>query len=392
MRKYDFSSRLSRRSSSSQKWDVKEGELPLTIADMDFKAAPEIQDALERRVREGVFGYVQPNEEWKESIQGFYRRRHGYDIDKDWIVFSTGVIPTLSSSVRALTEVGDKVIVTPPVYNIFYHSITNNRRIILPVPLLSKEKGSGLDFTGLEKAFKDPKAKLMLLCNPENPTGKVYSKEDLAHLGELARENGVVILSDEIHGELTRPGISYNSYLFASEENRKNSLIALSPTKAYNLAGIKTSEMISADPVIRDKVASQLNIDECEEPNDFAIPAAIAAYGKGEDWLDSLRAVIDENEDVVISFLEENKMPLTLSKAEATYLLWISTLPLTEDGDRLASFLREKTGLMLTPGSLYGEEGKPFLRMNVAVPKEELLDGLARLKEGIRQFLEEQGK
>lgn len=387
--KYDFETVLNRRETDSVKWHVKDGELPMWIADMDFKAAPEIIGAIEERVKEGVFGYAEPDDSWYDAYISFYQDRHSLKIEKDWLLFSEGVVPTISSSMRKLTSVADQVVVLSPVYNIFYNSILNNGRAIKEVPLLFDGENYSIDWDNLEKALEEEKTTLMILCNPANPIAKIWTKEELARIGKMARENGVVVLSDEIHGEITRPGLSYVPYLSASEENKKMSLIAVSPTKAFNLASFHTSAVIVPDKGLRKRVDRQLNTDEVAEPSTLALVGAITALNEGRGWLDEMREKVFSNRDRVASFLKEELPEVKMIGNEATYLLWLKIDEVASDSTELLNFLREKTGLILSDGKVYGGNGNGFLRMNVACPSATLEDGLERLKRGITLFEKE---
>jgi len=386
MKKYDFETVVDRSHTFSLKWDVKDGVLPMWVADMDFKAAPEIQAALLARTQEGLYGYSILPPEWEEAYRDFYRERHQLEIPKGSLLFSSGVIPTLSSSVRAFSKPGDRVVVLPPVYHIFYHSITNNGRMPLEVPLLSKGGQYEIDWEGLERAYREEHPALILFCNPENPVGRLWTREELCRLGALSRAYGVLVVSDEIHGEIVRPGLSYVPYLKASEENAHLSVSAVSPTKCFNLAGIQTSAAVVPDEKIRLRLERQLNADEVEEPNFFAVVAAIAAYREGREWLDEMREVVFRNRKMVEDFVEERALPLKVLKGDATYLLWIDALELTDDVEGFNAYLEAKEGLKLSYGGVFGPGGEKFLRMNVACPEKLLREGLARLEEGARTF------
>jgi cystathionine beta-lyase len=281
MSKYNFDELTNRRNTNSVKWNVEEDKLPMWIADMDFKTAPEIKAALEARVASGIYGYTEPGDDWYEAYINFFEERHHFMIAKDWLVFSAGVVPTISSTVRKLTSVGDNVVVLSPVYNIFYNSIINNQRTILQVPLLYKENEYSIDWENLEIALKDKKTTLLIFCNPANPISKIWSREELERLGKLCEENSVPVLSDEIHCELVRPGKEYIPFASVNETNLYNSIMAIAPTKTFNLAGIQTSAIVIANPELRKKVVRQINTDEVAEPNVFSCPAAIAAFNEG---------------------------------------------------------------------------------------------------------------
>ena len=389
MGKYDFETIYNRTGTQSIKWDVKEGVLPRWIADRDFPAAPEIVSALSKRVDEGIFGYTSPHEDWYKAYRDFFFRHHRLSLSKDWLVFSLGVVPTISSSVRKLTKKGDQVVLLTPVYNIFYNSILNNGRIVREVPLIYQDGRYSVDFPSLEQALKEEKTTRRILCNPANPVGRIFSKEDLRKIGHLCKENSVVVLSDEIHGEITRPGREYTPFFSVSEENRENSVTAVSVTKAFNLAGIQTSAILIPNPELRKKVVRQINTDEVAEPNVFSCVAAVAALNKGDGWLRERREKVFANREYASSFLKKEIPMVSLVKGDATYLLWIDVSKVTKDSLSLARFLKEKAGLYLEEGDVYGKGGQGFLRRNVACPLPLVKEGLRRLKAGIALFSKE---
>ncbi len=384
--KYNFDAVLNRRNTGSLKWDVKLNELPMWVADMDFKTAPEIVAALNERVQQGIYGYTSPDEEWAESYISFWQDRYGFSIQKDWLVFSLGVVPTISSSVRKLTEEGDNVVVLPPVYNIFYNSILNNRRKVLEVPLINNDDTYSIDFSGLEKAFKEEKTKLCIFCSPANPVGRIWTKEELEKVGELAYKYHVTILADEIHSPLTAPGISYIPFASVNEINKEVSLTAISPTKAFNLAGIQTSAIVIPNEELRKKVVRQINTDEVAEPNVFACLAAKTAFNQGREWLDQLRDYLFSNREKAAAFIKEEMPEFKVVLGQATYLLWVDIRGLTSDSKAFCAFLREKTGLYVNEGDEYGTGGKGYFRMNLACPQATLVEGLLRLKNGVELF------
>ncbi len=385
--KYDFDTVVSRKNTSSLKWDVREGELPMWVADMDFKAAPEIREELQRRLDHGIFGYSVIGDEWYSAICSWGEKRHGFKIEKDWLVFCTGVIPALSSIVRKLTTPGENVLVQTPVYNIFFNSIENNGRRVLPSDLVYNGNDYSVDFDDLESKLADPQTTLMILCNPHNPIGKIWDRETLARIGSLAKKHSVIVVSDEIHCDITDPDKRYVPFASVNEECRMNSITCIAPTKAFNIAGLQTAAVCVPNPVLRHKVWRALNTDEAAEPNAFAATAAIAAFTKGEDWLDSLLLYIYKNKQTVKEFLNKNIPQIHLVPSEATYLLWLDCGGLCENADVFQSFLRDKTGLYVTEGSHYGEAGRRFLRLNIACPRETLMDGLERLRKGAELFI-----
>lgn len=381
-----FDTLTNRRGTGSMKWGVPDGELPMWVADMDFRTAPAIAEALKKRAEHGIFGYTVVSEDWREAILGWWERRHGFLMKKDWLVFTTGVVPAISSAVRKLTTEGENVLVQTPVYNIFFNSIRNNGRNVLENRLIYDGVNYRIDWEDLEKKLSDTQTTLMILCNPHNPTGMIWSKEELGRIGALCAANHVKVISDEIHCDLTEPGYGYTPFASVSEECAQNSITCIAPTKAFNLAGLQTAAVMVPNEELRHKIERALNTDEVAEPNAFSIDAAIAAFTKGDSWLDSLREYLAENKKTVRDFLEAELPNIAMVKSHATYLLWLDCHKITEDASELCQYLRNETGLYLSAGLAYGGNGRTFLRMNIACQRERLLDGLERLKKGIASF------
>lgn len=385
--KYNFDKIIDRRHTDSCKWDVLDNELPMWVADMDFEVAKPIQDAIITRASHPVYGYSNMQDEWFDAYIHFYKDRHSLEIKKEWLIFSTGVVPSISSSVRKLTKEGDEVAILTPVYNIFYNSIVNNNRKVLEVPLRYIAKSYSIDFDALDKALSKENVRLLILCNPQNPIGKIWSVDDLAEIGRLAKKNNVIVLSDEIHGEITSPNKRYVPFLSVNETNREVGFTCVSVTKAFNIAGIHSSAIICPNEEIRKKVDRQLNTDECAEPNTFAQVAAIAALNESRDWLDQLNEYIEKNKKYVYEFIEKNIPEISCIKQDATYLMWIDISNISDDSEKFCDFLREKTGLFINAGRHYGSSGEGFVRVNVATSFENVKDGMNRLKEGISLYI-----
>ena len=385
---YDFDKPVNRRDTHSMKWDVKEHELPMWVADMDFQTAPEIQAAIQERAAHGVFGYSVVPEEWYQAYMGWWERRHGFSMEKEWLVFCTGVVPAISSMVRKLTTMGENVLVQTPVYNIFFNSIVNNGRNVIENPLRYDENGYQMDFEDLERKLSDPQTTLMILCNPHNPVGRIWSREELEQVGELCRKYHVTVISDEIHCDLTSPGKEYIPFASVSESCRNHSITCIAPTKAFNLAGLQTAAVAVPNPNLRHKVWRGLNTDEVAEPNSFAVEAAVVAFTKGDAWLDALRAYIQENKNHVENFLKKEVPQIRPVPSEATYLLWLDCRKKQGCATEFTQYLREHKGLYLSEGRQYGESGKFFIRMNIACPRSWLEDGIKRLVDGILSYEE----
>ena len=381
--KYDFDSVTDRRGTDSMKWEVKENELPMWVADMDFKAAPEILDGIRDRLDHGILGYPVIPDEWYDAYVNWWERRHGFRMKKEGLIFCSGVIPAISTMIRAFTEPGANVLIQPPVYNCFFDIIKGNRRRVQENPLIYKNGSYEIDFDDLDRKMSDPATSLMLLCNPQNPSGKIWGREDLGLIGELAERHGVTVISDEIHCDLTEPGKGYNPFASVSDICARVGISCIAPTKAFNLAGLKTAAAYVSDPDLKEKVRRAFNTDELSEPNSFAGVAAITAFEKGEQWLDELLVYVSENRKRVGDFLLKEIPEIKAVKGEATYLIWLDVSAVSGDVSGFAASLRAKTGLFLSPGYIFGEQGRNFVRMNIACPRSILMDGLARLKKGV---------
>ena len=377
---YDFNTVIDRKNTNCVKWDLCPGELPMWVADMDFQTAPEILDAIRRRAEHGVFGYSILPDEWYDAYIGWWRERHGLEMERDWLVFCTGVVPAISSAVRKLTTPNENVVIQTPVYNVFFNSIVNNGCRVLENPLIYRDGAYSMDFDDLEAKLAEPQTTLMILCNPQNPVGKIWDAETLERVGALCAKHHVTVISDEIHCDLTEPGRGYVPFASLSPVCRDNSITCIAPTKTFNLAGMQSAAVCIPNPVLRHKVWRALNTDEIAEPGAFAVPAAVAAFTEGGRWLDALREHISANRRRVGEFLRTELPQVHLVPGEATYLLWLDFGFPTGEFQR---FLRREAGLYLSAGEAYGKTGENFLRLNVACPGETLEEGLRRLKRGL---------
>ena len=382
-----FDKHVNRRNTGSMKWDVSEGELPMWVADMDFETAPEIKEAIIRRAEQGVFGYTLIEDEWYQAYQDWWESRHGFRIEKEWLIFCTGVVPAISSIVRKMTTVGENVVVMTPVYNIFFNSILNNGRKVQESRLRYENGVYHIDFEDLEEKLADPQTTMLILCNPHNPIGKIWDCETLALIGELCVKHHVLVVSDEIHCDLTKPEKEYIPFASVSDICKFNSIPCVAPTKAFNLAGIQTAAVIIPDENIRHRVNRGLNTDEVAEPNAFAAIAPVAAFEYGSIWLNKLRNYLWENRMYAEDYIKTEIPDVSAVKAEATYLLWIDCRQVLGNSSELCRFLRKETGLYLSDGKEY-RNGEGFLRMNLACQSEKVIDGMERLKQGIEKYKE----
>lgn len=384
--KYNFSLITNRHNTNSLKWDVEKNELPMWVADMDFQTAPEIIEAIQQRTSHGIFGYNIVPDEFFYVIEHWWKKRHHFQIENHWMMFCTGVVPAISSIVRKMTTVGENVLIQSPAYNIFYNSILNNGRHILSSDLIYDGKEYHIDFEDLEQKLSLPQTTMMILCNPHNPIGKVWDKETLNRIGELCYKYNVLVLSDEIHCDLVAPNHEYSPFASVSQKCLMNSITCIAPTKTFNLAGLQTACIVVPNEKLHHKVNRGINTDEVAESNSFATIATVAAFTKGEEWLDELREYIQENKNIVNTYIQESISELYVVPSQATYLLWIDCSKVSSNSVELTHFIRKNTGLYVSDGKEYGPNSTTFIRMNIACPRERLLDGLNRLKKGIELY------
>ena len=390
--RYDFNTFPDRKKTNSVKWDVLPGELPMSLADMDFITAPCITEAVINRAEKGAFGYTDVPDEWYNSIISWWGRRHGLEMKRSELIFCTGVVPAISCLVKRFTNIGDRVLVLTPVYDIFYHSIENAGRITLESPMRRVKNGYEIDFADLEEKLARPLTTLMILCNPHNPSGTLWTKKQLEKIGKLCFKHHVTVISDEIHCDIVEPGKKYVPFASVCPECASNSVTCISASKAFSIAGLQSAAVFVPDERLRNIAVRGLNSDEVAEPNCFAAVATAAAFDKGEQWLDELNAYIAENKRFACEFITKNVSPVVLFDQPATYLMWLDCCDLCSDTDELCEFLRENTGLILSPGKKYRGDGRLYLRMNVACPRDKLLDGLKRFEKGVRSFSESKSK
>ena len=374
--RYDFESVIDRHNTNSVIWDLFDDDLPMWVADMDVSVAPKIQKAILNRANHPVYGYTIVPDELFEAYISWWDRRYGLKMSRDDMAYAIGVMPSIASMIRCLTDVGDEILIQSPVYHVFYYFIEDNNRKVLENELVYEDGQYRIDFDDLDEKLS--KVKLMMLCNPQNPVGKIWSREDLDRILELCKKHDVIVISDEIHCDLTDPGVKYNPFKSAD-----NVIRCLSPSKSFNIAGFQSSVIETVNSELLDKIKTQMNIDNSGACNVFATTAVIAAYYESEEWLDELREVLYENKQTVKEYLESELPIIKLVECDATYLLWLDCSALNTQSKVLSEFLRENQGLFLSAGSDFGECGDNFLRMNIACPEELLLQGLDKLKAGV---------
>lgn len=382
--KYNFDEIVSRRNSNSVKWDtaVDGRVLPMWVADMDFRTAPPIIEALERRVRHGVFGYTKVPQAYYDAVTGWFERRHGFTFRKEWMLYTTGVVPALSAVIKALTVPGDRVLLQTPVYNCFFSSIRNNGCETVSNRLVYKDGTYTIDFDDLEQKAADPRAKLLLLCSPHNPVGRVWSRDELIRIGEICLANNVTVVSDEIHCDFVYPGHRHIPFASIGDDFLRHSVTCTAPSKTFNIAGLQVANIHAQDEAVRQKIDKALNIHEVCDINAFAVEALIAAYNEGEEWLEELKNHLRGNYLHLVDFFNRHLPRFKVLPLEATYLVWVDCSALRQSSETIAARLLDKEHLWVNAGTMYGEDGEGFIRLNIATSRELLdkgLKGLMRL-------------
>ena len=384
--KYDFDEIIPRRGTNSYKWDSAGDAdvLPMWVADMDFRTAPPVVEALRKRVEHGIFGYVRVPDAYYAAVTNWFARRHDWQIEKEWIIYTTGVVPALSAVIKALTVPGDKVMVQTPVYNCFFSSIRNNGCGMITNPLIYRNGTYQINFADLEQKAADPNVKVLLLCNPHNPAGRVWTKQELTRIGDICIRNNVWVVADEIHCELVFPGHTYIPFASISQEFLMHSVTCTSPSKAFNLAGLQIANIISADTDIRPKIDKAINVNEVCDVNPFGVEALMAAYNDSEEWLEELKQYLFDNYNYLRAYFSEYLPEFPVSMLEGTYLVWVDCSVLNQSSDEIVKTLLEKEKLWVNEGSLYGEIGEGFIRINIACPRQQLIEGLNRLRRALK--------
>lgn len=383
--KYDFDKTIDRRATNSYKWDsAPEGVLPMWVADMDFRTAPAIIDALQKRVAHGIFGYTRVPDAYYDAVTSWFSRRHGWDIDREWIIYTSGVVPAVSAVIKALTVPGDKVIVQTPVYNCFFSSIRNNGCEIVSNPLRRTADTYEMDFDALERCAADPRTKVMLLCNPHNPAGRVWTPDELTRLGNICLRNGVTVVADEIHCELVYQGFKYTPFASLSDAFLHRSVTCVSPSKAFNIAGLQIANIVAFDNDLRSRIDKAININEVCDVNPFGVAATIAAYNEGEEWLNQLVDYLHGNYEAMAEFCRRELAEFPITRLEGTYLVWMDCSSLGMPSDALEHALLDDARLWLNAGTMYGAEGEGYMRWNIACPRSVMLDGLNRFLNFVR--------
>lgn len=418
-----FDQLIDRRGTNSYKWDstTDPDMIPLWVADMDFQTAPCIIEAVQRRVAHGVFGYTRVPDAYYDATIQWFARRHGWTMERDWIIYTSGVVPAISAIIKAMTVPGDKVLVQTPVYNCFFSSIRNNgcEMISSPLVLATSESTSTspssssddmqtcmsdevsryyiIDWDDFERKASDPAVKVFLLCNPHNPAGRVWTRHELQRMGDICMKHGVFVISDEIHCEFTMPGereiaiqtffgeknIKYTPFASISDEFLMHSATCTSPSKAFNIAGLQIANITVADADVRRRVDKAININEVCDVNPFGVEALIAAYTNGEEWLKQLVQYIKGNYDYLTSYFRTNLPQYPVTMLEGTYLAWVDFSAYGKPSEAIEEELATNHHVWLNAGKMYGDDSDHFMRINMACPRARLEEGLSRIKAAI---------
>lgn len=386
MEHFSFDELTLRRHTNSYKWDLAEDDdvIPLWVADMDFPTAPAVREALLRRVEHGVFGYTLVPEAFYQSAIRWFETRHGWTVDREHILYTSGVVPAISAVIQALTSPGDSVMVSTPVYNCFFSSIRNNGCRIVEHPLVYQADSDGeftysIDCDSFERTIVDQNVKLFLLCNPHNPACRVWTREELEQIGEICLRHDVVVVSDEIHGELTMPGRDYVPYASLGGRFSREAVVCTSPSKAFNMAGLQIALIIADRDDWRQRIDKSININEVCDVNPFGVEALMAAYDEGAEWLDALRRYLWDNYLALKDFFRHELPELSLARLEGTYLVWVDCRHLGISSEQMEERMLKEQKVFVNAGSMYGQAGEGFIRINIACPRSRMMEGLKRI-------------
>ncbi len=377
--KYNFDELIERRGTNCVKWDESPSPevIPLWVADMDFRVAPAIQKALQQRVEHGVFGYNLVPESYYEAVISWFHRRHQWDIQRSWILYTTAVVPAMSCVIKALTMPGEKVLILSPAYNCFFSSIKNNGCEVLESPLKAVDDTFEVDFDDFESKCADEKTTLFLLCNPHNPSGRVWTKEELQRMYDICKRHGVKVASDEIHCELIMPGHEFVPFGTITDD----CVVMNSPSKNFNTAGLQIANIICSHPSWRRRIDRAININEVCDVNPFGIVALQAAYNESEDWIDELNQYLWGNYQLLCDFIGENIPQWKVCRLEGTYLPWVDISAMGITSQELCDQLLAEAKVWINPGTMYGPQtGEGYVRFNIAIQRSRLLDALQRIK------------
>ena len=374
--KYDFDETVDRRGTNCVKWDENPDVIPMWVADMDFRVAPAIEEALQKRVAHGVFGYNIVPDSYYEAVISWFRRRHQWEIQRGWILYTTAVVPAMSVVIKALTMPGEKVLILSPAYNCFFSSIKNNGCEVLESPLKPVADSFQVDWLDFEAKCADEKTTLFLLCNPHNPCGRVWTREELQRMYDICKRHGVKVVSDEIHCELIMPGHKFMPFGTITDD----CVVMNSPSKNFNTAGLQIANIIVSNPSWRRRIDRAININEVCDVNPFGIVALQAAYNESEDWINELCQYLQGNYEFLRDFIGKNLPQLKVARLEGTYLVWVDHSALGISTDELFNRLLSEARVWVCPGTMYGPQtGEGYIRINIACPRAQLVEALQRM-------------
>lgn len=386
---HDFDRVWNRKNSYSMKWDGVEalyGEAdlwPMWVADMDFKAPKPVIDAIKKQAEHGIFGYTVRPESYDEAVVAWFEKRHCFTVQKDWLVFSPGVVPALHMIVETFTNPGDKIIIQPPVYYPFFDAVKKNGRTLVENPLAFDGERYTIDFADLEQKLKTG-VRLLIFCSPHNPVGRVWTRGELHTLGELCMKHDVLIVSDEVHCDLVLFGHRHIPFASLSERFAAQSITCTAPSKTFNLAGLQASNIIIPNEKYRRTFQAAVRNWHLDYSNSFAVPASEAAYRYGEAWLEQLIEYVEGNVTFLTSFIAERMPQIKVVPPEGTYLVWLDFRALGLNAKELRTFLRTQAKVALNDGTIFGASGEGFARINVACPRRTLEEGLKRIERAVR--------
>jgi cystathionine beta-lyase len=396
--KYNLDREINRKGTNSVKWEfIHEGDtlehtdqcfgenraLPMWVADMDFACPRPVVEALVARAEHGIYGYTAPTDSYYGSVMGWMKRRHGWEIDPEWISITPGVVPALNMLIRTFVPPGDKVLIQPPVYHPFFHAIENNDTELVANSLVYGEGRYQMDFADLEGKTQDPQLKMAILCSPHNPVGRVWTRDELLRFGEICLRNEVLIVSDEIHGDLTYKGVVFTPFASISQEFAQNTIVCTAPSKTFNMAGLATSNILIPNDQLRSRFTETLKSNGLFGLNTFGAVALEAAYNHGEEWLDQVLDYIEDNLNFLEAYVSQHIPGISVVRPEGTYLVWLDCRRLGLGKLELKEFMQNDAGLCLNEGYMFGPEGEGFERINIACPRSILVDALERIKNAV---------
>ena len=380
---YDFDIIISRRGTNCVKWDefTDPDIIPLWVADMDFETVPSVQQALLKRMQHGCFGYTLVPESYYNATIQWFQHRHGWSIERPSFIYTSGVVPAISAIIKAVTSPGDKVLVQTPVYNCFFSSIRNNGCTLAENPLKMEGNRYEVDWQDFEAKCADPSVKVFLLCNPHNPAGRVWTCQELVQMGNICLKHGVFVISDEIHCEFVMPGHTYTPFASISEDFAMNCAVCLSPSKAFNIAGLQIANIIVKNEKVRKRVDKAININEVCDVNPFGVIALQAAYSaEGEEWLNQLCHYISDNYLMACQLFTEALPQCPVTTLEGTYLMWVDIRATGKTSRQVTDHLLRKAKVYVNCGTMYGEAtGEGYIRINLATRRNLLEEGIMRI-------------